>query len=105
MKHEVKGKINSEFVGLKSNKYSLIDVGNEENQKGKEINKKAVKNIIHKEYIDILFNKHIIRDKMKRIQCKLHTIRTYKVCKISLSSFNDKRYILDNGINSLACFD
>ena len=40
---------------------------------------------------------------MKRIQSKVHRIGIY-VCKISLSSFDDKRYILDNGINSLAYF-
>ena len=48
--------------------------------------------------------KKIIRDKMKRIQSKLHKIRTYEVCKISLSCFVDKRYLLDNGINGLAYF-
>ena len=48
--------------------------------------------------------KKIIRDKMKRIQSKLHKIGTYEVCKISLSCFVDKRYLLDNGINSLAYF-
>ena len=41
---------------------------------------------------------------MKRMQGKLHIIGTYDVCKISLSCFDDKRYILDNGINSLAYF-
>ena len=41
---------------------------------------------------------------IKRIQSKLHRIGTYDVCKISLSCFNDKRYILDDGINSLAYF-
>ena len=41
---------------------------------------------------------------MKRIQSKLHRTRTYNVCKISLSCFDDKRYILDDGINSLAYF-
>ena len=40
---------------------------------------------------------------MKRIQSKLRKI-TYEVCKISLSCFDDKRYILDNGINTLAYF-
>ena len=34
---------------------------------------------------------------MKRIQSKLHGIRTYDVCKI-----DDKRYVLDDGINSMA---
>ena len=42
---------------------------------------------------------------MKRIQIKLHRIVTYDVCEISLSCFDDKRCILDDGINSLACFD
>ena len=41
---------------------------------------------------------------MKRIQIKLHRIGTYDICKISLPCFGDKRYILDNGINSLASF-
>ena len=39
---------------------------------------------------------------MKRIQNKLHRIGTYDVCKISLASFDDERYILDYIINSLA---
>ena len=41
---------------------------------------------------------------MKRIQSKLHRIGTYDVCKISLSCSDDKRYILGDGINSLAYF-
>ena len=44
-----------------------------------------------------------MRHKRKRIQNKLH--RTYDVFKIFLSCFNEKRYILDTGINSLADFD
>ena len=38
---------------------------------------------------------------MKRIQSKLYKIGTQDVCKISLSSFDDKKYILDDGINTL----
>ena len=41
---------------------------------------------------------------MKRIQSKLHRIGTYDICKISLSCFDYKRYILDNAINSLTYF-
>ena len=43
-----------------------------------------------------------MRHIMKRIQSRLHDIGTYDVCKISLSCFDNKRYILDDGINSLA---
>ena len=42
--------------------------------------------------------------KMKRIQSKMYRIGTKDVCKISLSCFDDKRYILDGGVNSLAFF-
>ena len=41
---------------------------------------------------------------MKRIPSKLHRVRTYDVCKISLSCYDDKRYILDDGISTLAYF-
>ena len=42
---------------------------------------------------------------MKRIQSKLHKIATYNVCKISLSCFDVKRYILNDGINNLSYFE
>ena len=60
--------------------------------------------MIHKEYVDILFNKNLIRHKMKKFQGKLHKIGTYDVCKTSLPCFDDKRYILDDGINSITYF-
>ena len=41
---------------------------------------------------------------MKIIQSKLHKIGTYDVSKISKSCFDDKRYILDDDINTLAYF-
>ena len=34
---------------------------------------------------------------MKRIQAKKHKIGTYEIDKTSLSSFDDKRYVLDDG--------
>ena len=53
---------------------------------------------------DVLFNEKIIRHKMKRIQSKKHKLGTYEIDKISLSSFDDKRYVLDDGIRMLAYF-
>ena len=53
---------------------------------------------------DVLFNKKIIRLKMKRIQSKKHKLGTYQINKISLSYFEDKRYVLDDGIRTLAYF-
>ena len=53
---------------------------------------------------DGLFNEKIIRHKMKRFQSKKHKLRTYEIDKISLSCFDDKRYVLDDWIRTLAYF-
>ena len=39
---------------------------------------------------------------MKGIKSKNHNIGTYEDNKISISCFDDKRFILENGINTLA---
>ena len=47
MKDELKGKVISDFVGLKSKMYSLISVYNEEFTKAKGVNKeKDIKNLL-----------------------------------------------------------
>ena len=53
---------------------------------------------------DNLFDEKIIRHKMKRIQSKIHKLGTYEINKISLSCFDDKRYVLDDGTCTLAYF-
>ena len=73
-----------DFVGLKSKMNFFIDVYNGENKK-RGVSKDSVKNIRHKNYIHVLFNKKIIRDKMRRIKSKLHKIGTYEVFKTSYS--------------------
>ena len=95
VKDEVKGKIISEFVGLKSKMYSVVIVNNGEIKKAKGVKNNVVKNIRHKEYLDVLFNKYFVSHKMKSIQSKLHRIRTSDVFKIF-----DKKYILDDNVNS-----
>ena len=97
MKDEFKDKITSEFVGLKS----LVDVYGEENKRVKGVKKNVVKK---KNLLIFFFNKKLRRH-MKRIQSKLHRIETYDVWKLSSSCFDDKRYVLDDGIYILAFFD
>ena len=41
---------------------------------------------------------------MKRIQSKKHKLGTYEIDEISLSCFDDKRYVLGDGIRTLAYF-
>ena len=100
MKDEYGGVIVTEFVGLKSKMYSVKKTD------GKEYNTAKGVNIATKfnKFKDVLFNKKIIRQKMTRIQAKNQKIGTYEIDKISLSCFNDKRHVLDDGIHTLAYF-
>ena len=41
---------------------------------------------------------------MKRIQSKKHKLGTYEIDKISLSCFDDKRQVLDDGIRCWLIF-
>ena len=41
---------------------------------------------------------------MKRIQSKKQKLGTYEIDKISLSCFDNKRYVLDDGIYTLVYF-
>ena len=46
----------------------------------------------------------MIRYRMRRIQGKKHKMGTCEINKISLSCFDDKRFVLHNGIHTLAYF-
>ena len=39
---------------------------------------------------------------MRRIQSKKHKIGKYEINKISLSCFGDRRFLLDDGVHTLA---
>ena len=100
MKEELNGVKTVEFVGLKSKMYSLIASGDNEINKTEGVNKK----LKHEEYLSVLFNRKVVRHKMKKIRSNLHRIGTYDINKISLSCFDDKRYVLSDGINTLPYF-
>ena len=100
MKDEYGGNITDEFNGLKSKMYSIRKINGSESSTAKGVNIATEFN----EFKDVLLNKKIIKHKMKRIQAKKHKIGTYEIDKISLSCFDDKRYVLDNGAHTLAYF-
>ena len=92
-----------EFVGLRSKMYSYL----KENEQGSRTAKGIKKNVIkqqlqHDNYKDVLFNKKQLRHEMRVIKSEKHRIGSYVVDKISLSCFDDKRYIHENGVTSYA---
>ena len=70
---------------------------------GKESNTTRGVNIATEfnEFKDILFNKKIINIKWEEFRVKN---TKYEINKISLSCVDDKRFVLNNGIHTLAHF-
>ena len=81
----------SEFVWLKSKMYSKKNIN------GKKYNTAKGVSIATEfdKFKDVLFNKKIITHKMKKIQSKKHNLGAYEINMISLSCFDDKRYVLE----------
>ena len=100
MKDDYGGAIIDQFIELKSKMYSIKKINGSESSTTKGVDIATEFN----EFKDVLFNKKVIRHKMKTIQAKKHKIGTYEIDKISLSYFDDKRYVLDDGVNTLAYF-
>ena len=100
MKDVSQGKMNDEFVGLKSKMYSMKNIDGKECNAAKGVNIATEFN----EFKDTLFNKKVVRHKMKRIKSKKHKIGTYEVNKISFSCFDNKRFVLNDGIHALAYY-
>ena len=90
-----------EFVELKPKMYSFL-VDNNEHKKAKSGNKNVLVTISYNEYKDVLLINKCIRHSMDRIQSKDYRIGTYEINEISLSCFDDKIYIQNNGYDGLA---
>ena len=98
MKDEYGGKSIVTFVGLKPKMQSILEESHNE-----KITSKGHNGFIEfQEFYDTLFKKKILRHTMRGIKSKNHNLDTYETNKRFLSCFDDKRYILKNGINALA---
>ena len=63
----------------------------------------VIKNYIkHEDYKNVLLNNKQLHHKIKTIRSQKHQLGSYEINKISLSCFNDKRYIHNNRITSQA---
>ena len=92
-----------EFVGLRSKMYSYIKDNDEGGKTAKGIKKNVItKNITHEDYKKVLFNNKQMHHTMKTIQSNNHQLGSFELNKISLSCFDDKRFIHQNGITSYA---
>ena len=105
MKDETFGVPIKGFVGLKPKMYTLITEDNHESKKTKGINKKVVDDELkYEDCKNVLFSRSYLRHEMNTIQGKDHNIGPYKINNIYLSSYDDKKYILEDGYSRLSHF-
>ena len=102
-KDEAAGIPITEFVGLRSKMYSYIKDNQKVGKTAKGIKKNIIKNNIkHEDYKNVLINNKQIHHTMKTIRSSKHQLGSYEINKVSLSCFDDKRYIANDGINSFS---
>ena len=103
MKSETAEKPIVEYAGIRPKMY-CINVANEyEIKKAKGIKKYIVKKDLNIEkYNECLFKKKTFKHQMNTLRSEGHNIYAQKINKTSLNPLDTKRYILEDGITTLA---
>jgi len=96
----------TEFVGLRAKMYALRVDGKKDTKKDvkdvKDVkNNVVVRSIIFDDYTRCLFDETEMTRKQSCIRSKLHEVYTISETKISLSLYDDKRYILPDSTDTL----
>ena len=100
-KDELGGKVMTEFVGIRPKMYSYT--GEESGKRAKGVKKSVLKKTItHNDYRTCLFEKVVFHRDMPGLRSYNHVIKGETVTKIALSPLDTKRYILADGITTLA---
>lgn len=95
----------TEFIGLRSKVYSLVTVDGCQKNAAAGVKKCVAKKMLnHELYRKVLLGEHDEEDFMvhqKSFRSYNHTIYTIDTFKIGLSRYDDKRFILKDGITTL----
>ena len=95
-----------EFVGLRPKMYSFTTLNNaqrlKEKHRAKGIQYAAAKALTHAQYIAQLEHPTENRLINRRIGSHLHVLYTFATSKRALCAFDDKRYLCEDGIHTLA---
>ena len=104
MKHAVYLPVRG-FVGLKYKMYTFKTEENHECKNSKGINKTIDDDKLkYEDYKNVLFNRSYKRHEMNRIQSKDYNIRSYKISKVFLSCYDDKKHTPEDGYSKLSHF-
>ena len=102
-KDEASGVPVTEFVGLRSKMYSYVKENGKGGMTAKGVKKYVIRNkLTHENFKDVISSRGRMRHNMNTIRSTKHTIGTYETRKVTLSCFDDKRYLLEDGVTSYA---
>ena len=100
-KDELGGKVMTEFIGIRPKMYSYA--GEDSGKRAKGVKKSVLrKTITHDDYRTCLLEKRVYARDMPGLRSYKHTIHGETVHKVALAPLDTKRYILDDGITTLA---
>jgi len=109
--HRASGKFKSatgslvptEFVGFRAKMYSFHVPNSQTKIWVKGIKKSYIKkHVRHQHFLNVLQTKQIAKSHFRTFKSKNHTVQTIEITKTCLNAFDDKRYILADGIGTLA---
>ena len=107
MKDECAGKPALEFVGLRAKMYSLL-LNNDASDESAKMTAKGIKrsyvskHVRHAMYRETLHSRKSTYASFRNFRTQCHKLETVNFNKVCLSAYDDKRYILDDGISTLA---
>ena len=103
MKDECGGMPIDEVVAIRPKMYSVNKADKKNIRKAKGVKKNVIeKEITHEHYKEALFERKQFMHKMKILRSEGHEMYGMCMNKISLSPFDTKRWIADDGIQTLA---
>jgi len=83
--------------------YSLHVPNSQTKIRTKGIKKSYIKkHVRHQQFLNVLQTKQITKSHFRTFKSKYHTVQTIEITKTCLNAFDDKRYILDDVIRTLA---
>ena len=100
-KDELGGQLLTEFIGIRPKMYSYT--GQESGKRAKGVKKSVLKKTItHNDYRTCLLEKKVYSRDMPGLRSYKHTIHGETIHKVALAPLDTKRYILPDGISTLA---
>ena len=104
MKDECNGDPPLEFVGLRAKMYSLLTYNQSMIKRtAKGIKKRYVsKHVRHEMYLRTLRERTIEHAKYRLFRSRAHKIETVECKKIALCAYDDKRFVLNDGVSTYA---